>query len=139
LPEQFGAGAAEEEESCGERASVGEHPQHREQVRPALDFVDDDRAAQRRKRGHRLGEPGEAGGILEVEETARVRRNDQPCQRGLAGLPGSQERNDAAPPQGSPDPGEPPTPFDHRRTLPENRTLTLSFHGLEASIDHAAG
>ncbi len=66
---------------------VGKHPQHREEVRPALDLVDDHQALERAQGGHRLVETREARRVLEIEVVDRVGGEELPGQRGLAALP----------------------------------------------------
>ena len=46
---------------------IDEYSEDRKEIRPALDFVDDDQTAQRRQRGHRFGQALEIQRVLEVE------------------------------------------------------------------------
>jgi hypothetical protein len=76
LAEKVRTGTAEDEETGAKRASVCKHTQHGEEVGTSLNLIDHDRSPKRRKRGHRLVEPGQTPRILEVEVAGRVRRND---------------------------------------------------------------
>jgi hypothetical protein len=58
------------------RPSVGEHPQHRKQVEPALDLVDHHPVGKLAEAGHRLCEPLQAPRIFEIEVEERIRRDE---------------------------------------------------------------
>jgi len=88
--------AAENQESRGERPAVGQHPQQREEVRPALDFINDHQPFERAQGRLRLAQSGEALRVLQVEVVERVRRHQTAGQRGLAALARAQQRHHAA-------------------------------------------
>ena len=96
LLEQVGRGAAENQEPRRQRLAVGQHAQQREQVRAALDFVDHHQPLERAQGGVRLGEPGEALRVFQVEVVERFGRHELPGQRGLAALARPEQRHDAA-------------------------------------------
>lgn len=100
LAEQFGGGTAQNEEARGQRLAVREHAQQREEVGPALDFVNHHPALEGAEGGGGFGQPGQGFGLLEIEVVERIRRHEVSRQSRLAGLPGLQQRDDPAAPQG---------------------------------------
>jgi len=118
LPEQVGARAAEDQKPCGQRAPVGQDAQEREEVGPALDFINDDHATQRPQGRHRLGQAGEASRIFQVEVSRGIGRYDLTGNRGLARLARPHQGGDPAAFQRGADRGQPASPLDHASTLP---------------------
>ena len=96
LAQQVGRGAAEDEEAGGVPGPVGEHAEQGEEIRPPLDLVDDDETPQGLEREAGVGEPGDVGGILEVEEGGRspTALHDVAGQSGLADLARAQDPHD---------------------------------------------
>jgi hypothetical protein len=90
LADQIPGGAAEDEESAS-RPGVHQEAQEREQLRLALDLVDDHGAAEPFEGKLRLLEPGQVAGVLEVEP---VFRRQALGQSGLAGLALAQDGGD---------------------------------------------
>ena len=102
LPQQVGPGAAEDQEPAP-GVSVDQDPQDREQVAPALHFIDDGNSGNGLQRGHRLVQTCEIERIFEVEVRGRVGRHDLPRQGRLPALPGSHDGDDRCAVQRMPD------------------------------------
>ena len=103
LPQQVGTGAPQHQEPGWNALAVGEDAQHREQLRPPLDLVEDHQPPQPTERGHGFVEPGQAQRVLEVEIVRRIGRNELSRERRLAALSRSDERDHRATPQRLPD------------------------------------
>ena len=69
---QVGRRAAQKEEPSGQRFSVEEHPEHREQLRHALHLVRHDHPLKALQDQLGAGETGSIRRILEVEKLARM-------------------------------------------------------------------
>jgi hypothetical protein len=95
LPEQIARRAAQHEKPCAEGPPIGQHSQHREQIRSALDFVDDDGGAEVGKGRHRLGQSGEVGRVLQVEIRRLAGANDGAREGRLARLARPGQKDDA--------------------------------------------
>ena len=103
LTQQLGCGAAEDKKTRRERLAVGQHPEEGKQIRPPLDLVNDHEALERAQCGIRLTEPGQGGGIFQVEIIRRVRRDELTGQRGFAALARPQQGDHPAAAQGGAD------------------------------------
>lgn len=94
MPDELRGSTPQKQEPCRGARSVRQNPQNGKQAGQPLNFIHDDEAAQRRKRGYRFGKARERDGILEVE-LVRVRTARQAsCQRGLPALAGTKQRHD---------------------------------------------
>src|SRR3989304_9860721 len=113
LAEQVGGGAAQYQETCTQRATVGQDPQDREQVRATLNLVDDHRPAKGRKRSHRLRQAGQATRVLEIEVSLRRGLDDLPGQGRLARLARPDQGHDGGAAEGGPDLGQATRAIDH--------------------------
>ena len=91
--DEIGRGAAQDEKASRPARAVGQHAEHREEVRPALELVDDGEASERTQREHRVAQAGEVGWIFEIEVGCRPlqRSCQRPRERGLADLARPQE------------------------------------------------
>lgn len=96
LSQQFRRGAAENQKAGWQRLAIGEHPQQRKQVGPALDLVNDHYSPERTQYRVRLVEAGQARGIFEIEVVKRFCRYELAHQRGLTALARPQKRHHAA-------------------------------------------
>jgi len=94
LPKQGRRRAPQDQEARANGTAIGENAKDREQVRSALDLVDDDDTPQRLERRHRLLEAREGDRVLQVEIAGRIGRQDPLCCRGLAALARSEQRDD---------------------------------------------
>ena len=96
LSQQLGRGAAKHQEVSPAGPAIGEHPQHREQLRTVMNLVDDDEAAELFERQHRVAEEREVAGQLEIEADGRTPRRARhlPGQRRLSHLPRAEESDD---------------------------------------------
>src|SRR4029079_652220 len=96
--------AAENQEGRWPARTIGENTQDREKLRPALDLIEDHQPSERFESEHRLRQPGERAGILEIEEGRATTDlvGEHPGQRALADLPGAEQRNDGKLPRESP-------------------------------------
>ena len=81
--------------------AVGQHPQQREEVGSALDFVEDDQPMQGAQDQFRIVEAGQIGRRLEIEEVHGLGgfRSQRPGQGGLARLARSDQGDHGIVPQ----------------------------------------
>jgi hypothetical protein len=97
--EEFRGGGAEEEEPGGIAGTVGEDAEGVEDVGEALDFVDDDEAAEITEAEERVLDAGEVGGAFKVEDAAAYGGGgvEGAGEGGFADLAGSDDGDDAVP------------------------------------------
>ena len=81
--------------------TIWKHAQHREQLRSALNLVDDDQTPKRRERRRGVRETREVAGIFQIEDRGGSvpRAGDLTGQRRLADLPWPEDRHHRARPQ----------------------------------------
>jgi hypothetical protein len=103
LVQKGGRGAAHHEEPGGQRPPIGQHPQRREDIRPALHLVENDQTLERAQRELGVGQERDVRGTLEVEahapspEAAR----DLPSEGRLSDLAGAQQSHHGETPKAS--------------------------------------
>ena len=85
LPQQGGAGASKNQESSRVPGPIHQHAQNGKQLLAALDFIDDDQAAQGFESELGVGKLSLVGGILKVEDGNRTTGilDEKAGQRGL--------------------------------------------------------
>lgn len=93
MPQQLGRGAAEDQVPRRRRPPIGQHPQHREDLRAQLDLVEDDEPAQRFQCEQRVVQPVKVARALEIEprHLAGEPGGIGHRQGGLAHLPGADQ------------------------------------------------
>ena len=118
LSQEAAGGAAQDEEPCRPVVSVHQHPEHQEQVRPELDFVDHHDPAERREGPHGFIETREARWGLEIEVVDGFRFDETSGEGGLAALARPGKHYDRGAAEGRSDRFEGRAAFQHRRILP---------------------
>jgi hypothetical protein len=120
LPAQLRRRAPEDEEASGAGRPVGQDAEHREEVRQSLDLVDDDQPLEIPQREHRVGEPGQVFGVLQIEscDPALAPIGDLRGQRRLADLTGADDSDDRKPLEEAFDVLDSPSSDDHGSIFP---------------------
>ena len=95
LPQQGGAGASKNQESSRVPGPIHQHAQNGKQLLAALDFVDDDQAAQGFESELGVGKLSLVGGILKIEDGNRTTGilDEKAGQRGLSHLARAHDRH----------------------------------------------
>jgi len=103
LPHQFARSATKYEESGRAAPTVGKYAQDGEEVRAALDLVDDDQPLQRFQCRPGFVQARQTHRVLQVEIVRRILREQLPHQGRLPSLPGTDEHHDRVPRQSDAD------------------------------------
>ena len=95
LAQQVRGGAPQYQEATRQWPAVGQHAEHRKEVRAPLDLIQHDESAALRQREHRIRESREVLGILEIEGRCGTPmcRGDLAGECRLAHLPRAQQRH----------------------------------------------
>ena len=92
LPQEVARRAAQDQKARPERATIGQHPEGREQLRSSLDFVENHQADGLGERQHGVVQSGDVARVLEIEERDPwALARDGPGQRALPALAGAEQ------------------------------------------------
>ncbi len=120
--DEIGRGAAQHEKAGRATRAVGQHPEHGEEIRSALELVDDHETSQRPQRERRVSQAGQVGWILEVETGHRPLPSlcQRTGQRGLADLARAHHPHHGELAEERGKPPEMVDPLDHAENVPWN-------------------